>query len=84
MFEIAARGGPSAARPGAGGVPDLGQVPERDPGIVAAGLVPVIALAGGQGPDLDDQVALPGDPAGEPPGAVAAGRAGASRASRRG
>jgi hypothetical protein len=57
-------------------VPDLGQVPEHDPGIVAVGLVPVVALPGGQGPDLDEQVALPGDPGREPPGPVAAGRAG--------
>src|SRR5580693_487366 len=40
---------------------------------MAPGLPPVIAVPGGERPDLDDQVLLPG---GEPPGAVPAGRAG--------
>ena len=40
-------GGPAADGAGAGGVPDLGQVPQRDPGIVAAGLVPVRAVVTG-------------------------------------
>src|SRR5579859_4850474 len=44
VFEVALGGGPSAGRGGTGRVPDLGQVPERDARIVAAGLVPVIAL----------------------------------------
>ena len=43
------------------------------------GLPPVIAVPGGQRPDLDDQVLLPG---GEPPGAVPAGRAGLIGASK--
>src|SRR6185437_1584639 len=39
-------GGPPAHRAGAGRVPDLGQVPEPDPGVVTPGLVPVLAVAG--------------------------------------
>ena len=35
-----------ADRPGAGGVPDLGQVPQLDPRIVAVGFEPVIAVLG--------------------------------------
>src|ERR1700733_4796098 len=73
VFEITSLGGTAAAGPGAGGVPDLGQVPEHDPGIVALGLPPVIAVPGRQRPDLDHEVLLPG---GEPPAAVAARRAG--------
>src|SRR6185437_10665816 len=49
-------GGPSAHRASAGGVPDLRQVPEPGPGVVAPGLVPVLAVAGVQGVDRDDQV----------------------------
>src|SRR5207302_7772665 len=49
VLEVAGPGGPSADRAGAGGVPDLGQVPEPDPGVVAAGLVPVLAVVGVQG-----------------------------------
>ena len=64
---------PAAARPRTGRVPDLGQVPQHDPGIMAPGLPPVITVPGGQRPDLDQHVLLPG---GEPPGAVPAGRAG--------
>ena len=47
MFEISLSGGPTADRPGASGVPDLGQVAELDPGVVALGLIPVVALLGG-------------------------------------
>jgi hypothetical protein len=38
--------------------------------------VAVIAVSGGEGPDLDEQVPLAGDAGGEPPGAVPAGRSG--------
>jgi hypothetical protein len=62
MFEIAPRGGSAAARPGAGGVPELGQVPEQDPGVVALGLVAVITLAHGERPEGDQLVRLPGIP----------------------
>jgi len=54
-------------------VPDLGQVPQPGPGIVAPGLVPVLAVLGGQGVDRDDQ-AGPGAREAQPPGAVSAGR----------
>jgi hypothetical protein len=37
-------------------VPDLGQVAEPDTGIVAPGLVPVIALIGGNGLNRDEQI----------------------------
>src|ERR1700758_331867 len=39
VLEVGAHGGAAAARPGARGVPDLGQVPEHDPGVVAWCLV---------------------------------------------
>src|SRR6478609_592662 len=56
VLEVALGGGPPADGAGAGGVPDLGQVPERDPGVVAPGLVPVLAGAGAEGVDRDGQV----------------------------
>src|SRR6185437_10888714 len=46
VLEVAGRGGSPADRAGAGGVPDLGQVPQPGPGIVTPGLVPVHAGAG--------------------------------------
>src|SRR6185312_5953043 len=46
VLEVTGGGGPSAARPGAGGISDLGQVPELDPGIMAFSLEPVIAPPG--------------------------------------
>src|SRR3984885_4833407 len=52
MFEIASRGRAAAARSGTRRVPDLGQVPEHDPGIMAAGLPPVITVPAGQRPDI--------------------------------
>ena len=73
VLEIAPPGRPAAARPGTRRVPDLGQVPQHDPGIMPAGLPPVVAVPGGDRADLDEQVLLPG---GEPPGAVPARRAG--------
>jgi hypothetical protein len=76
VLEIAVGGGAPAAGAGAGRVPDLGEVPERDAGIMTVGLVPVIAVPGGDRLDLEEQVALAGEAGGEPPGAVAAGRAG--------
>ena len=74
VLEVGLAGGPAADRPGAGGVPDLGQVPELDPGIVASGLEPVVAVLGGDRVQGDDQVG-PVSGGGQPPGAVAAGRA---------
>jgi len=48
-------------------------VGEHDPGVVACGLTAVVAVCGGDRPDLDKQVLVSG---GEPPGAVPAGRPG--------
>src|SRR5580692_8786787 len=73
MLEITSGRGPPAPRPGTPGVPDLGQVPEHHPGIMTPGLPPVIAVSGGQRPDLDQHVLLPG---GEPPRPGPARRAG--------
>ena len=75
VLEITLGSGPAAGRGGAGGVPDLGEVTEQDAGVVAPGLVPVIALAGRDRADGDYQVPLPRDAGGQPPGAVAARRA---------
>src|SRR6185437_1424905 len=74
VLEVALGGGPPADGAGAGGVPDLRQVPEPGPGVVAAGLVLVLARVGVQGVDRDDQV-RPVTRGGQPPGAVSAGRA---------
>src|ERR1700678_2369314 len=74
VFEVALLRGATAGRAGAGGVPDLGQVPELDPRVVAGSLEPVIAGIGGDRVDADDQVRLPGDPGAQPPPAVPAGR----------
>src|SRR5579862_6151868 len=74
VFEIALGGGPSAGRGGTGRVPDLGQVPQRDAGIMPSGLMPVIAVLRGDRLKRDDQVPLSGDPDGQPPGPDPAGR----------
>ena len=73
VLEVGLGGGPAADGAGAGGVPDLGQVPELDPGIVAVGFVPVVAGVGGQRVQGDDQV-RPAARGAQPPGAVPAGR----------
>ena len=67
VLVVALGGGAAADGAGAGGVPDLGQVPQRDPGIVAAGLVPVVAGVGGDRVDRDDQVRS-GSGGAQPPG----------------
>ena len=67
VLEVALGGGPAADGAGAGRVPDLGQVPELDPGIVAFGFEPVVAGVGGDRVDGDDQV-RPGSRGAEPPG----------------
>ena len=46
VLEITLCGWSAAARSGARRVPDLGQVPELDPGIMALGLEPVVAFPG--------------------------------------
>src|SRR5712691_8510620 len=74
VLKVGLGGGPAAGRPGAGGVPDLGQVPQLDPGIVAPGLEPVIAVAGGDRVEGDEQVRLSAGPGAQLPGAVTAGR----------
>src|SRR5947209_18345585 len=60
-------------------MPDLGQVAELDAGVVAVGLVAVVAVAGGDGVDVEDPGPLTGYPGGEPPGAVSARWSGSGR-----
>ena len=73
MFEITIASRPPADRAGTGSVPDLGQVPEPDPGIVALGLEPVIAVPGGDRVQRHQQISWSAGPGPEPPGAVSAG-----------
>jgi hypothetical protein len=68
VLDVALGGGPPADRAGAGAVPDLDQVLELDAGVVAAGLVPVVAGVGGQRFQGDDQVG-PAAGGAQPPGA---------------
>ena len=75
MFEVSLGGGSPADRPGTRRVPDLGQVPELDAGVVALGLVPVVAVAGGDRVERDEQISLSAGPGAQPPGAVSARRA---------
>jgi hypothetical protein len=75
VLQVALGGGAAADGAGTGSVPDLGQVPQPDPGVVAAGLIPVVAGVGGDRVDRDDQVRS-GSGGAQPPGAVSApGRA---------
>jgi hypothetical protein len=74
VFEVAVAGWSSAGRGDTGGVPDLGQVAQLDPRIMAAGLEPVVACLLGDRVHRDDQVRLAGDPGGKSPGAIPAGR----------
>ena len=67
VLVVTGGGGPSATRPGAGGVSDLGQVAELDPGIMAFGLEPVVTLAGIDRVEADQQI-RPGSRDAEPPG----------------
>src|SRR6185437_9395819 len=71
VLVVALGGGPTADGAGAGGVPDLGQVPELDPGIVTLGLESVVARVGGDRVDRHDQA---GSGGAQPPGSVPAGR----------
>src|SRR5437764_3879156 len=73
VLEVALAGGAAADRAGAGRVPDLGQVPQLDPGIVALGGEPVVAVVGAEGVELDDQVGS-GSRGAQPPGPEPAGR----------
>src|SRR3954447_5955514 len=73
VLEVAARGRPAADRAGAGGMPDLRQVPELDPGVVARGLEPVITVLRTQRVKPGNQIRpVPGRP--QPPGPVPARR----------
>ena len=74
VLVVALGGGATADGAGAGSVPDLGQVPQPGPGIVAAGLIPVVAGVGGDRVDRDDQVRS-GSGGAQPPCAVPARRA---------
>ena len=74
VLKVAVPRGPAADRAGAGRVPDLGQVPQLDAGIVAPGFVTVLAVLGVEGVDRDDQ-ARPAARNAQPPGAVPARRA---------
>jgi hypothetical protein len=67
VLQIALGGGPPADGAGAGGVPDLGQVPQHDPGVVAPALEPVVARVGAQRVQGDDQVRS-GSGGAQPPG----------------
>ncbi len=72
MLEVAGGGGAPADGAGAGGVPDLGQVAELDPGVVALGRKAVVAVVGGDRVERDGQVGLSAGPAAQCPGAVSA------------
>ena len=74
VLEVAVPGGPPADGAGAGGVPDLGQVPQPDSRVMTPALVPVLAVAGVQGVDRDDPV-RPGSRGAQPPGAMSVRRA---------
>src|SRR5689334_5028768 len=67
MLEVALGGGPSAYRAGAGGMPDLSQVPELYSGVMSLGLELVVAVVGVQGVQLHDQVRA-GSGGAQPPG----------------
>ena len=76
VFEVAVAGGSPAGRGGAGGVPDLGQVPELDSRVMTGSLEPVVACVQGDRVQREEQVPLAGQAGGELPGAVSAGRPG--------
>src|SRR5882724_13019634 len=67
VLEVAACRRAAAPGPGAGRVPDLGQVPEPGPGIMARGLEPVIAPLGVDRVEPDQQI-RPGSRDAQPPG----------------
>ena len=67
VLEVALGGGPPTDGAGAGGVPDLGQVPQPGPGVVAPALEPMVTRVGGQRVQGDDQVG-PGSGGAQPPG----------------
>ena len=71
VLVVALGGGPPADRAGAGGVPDLGQVPELDSGVVGPAFMLVVAGVGGDRVDRDDQVPA-GSGGTQSPGAISA------------
>src|SRR5690349_19569511 len=73
VLEVALRRWPAAPGSGAGRVPDLGQVPQLDPGIMALGLEPVIALLRGDRIEGDQQIRPVAGNA-EPPGPLSGRR----------
>ena len=75
MFEITIASRSPTGRRSTGGVPDLAQVAELDPGIVASGLEAVVAVAGGDRLECDQEIPLSAGTGPEPPGSVPAGRA---------
>ena len=76
VLKVAVHSWSPAAWSGARRVPDLGEVPQHHPGIMAFRLMAVVAPAGGNRPDLEEQIPLPWGPGGEPPRPVAARRSG--------
>src|SRR5205823_2653435 len=74
VLQVTLGGGPPTDGAGAGGVPDLGQVPQLGAGVVTFGFVPVVAGVGGESAQGDDQAGS-GAGGAQPPGAVSAGRA---------
>src|SRR6266704_3184462 len=72
VLEVALRRRPAAPGPGAGRVPDLGQMPQPAPGVMTPGLEPVIAVLRGDRIEADQQVRpAPGDA--QPPGPLSGG-----------
>ena len=56
VLEVAGGGGPPADRRGTRRVPDLGQMPQLDPGVMPLGLETVLARVGADGGEGDGQV----------------------------
>src|SRR5206468_12767497 len=74
VLDVALGSRPPADGAGAGRVPDLGQVPQLDPRIMAFSLEPVLTRIGGDRVDGQDQVRAVSR-GGQPPGAITAGGA---------
>ena len=69
VLEVAGGGGPPAHRRRARRMPDLGQMPQLDPGIMSFGCEPMLARVGADGVEGDGQVRA-GPRGAQPPGAV--------------
>ena len=59
VLEVAGPSRSSADRAGTGRVPDLGQVPQLDPGVMTLRFEPMVTRVGGDRVDGDDQVGRP-------------------------